>query len=208
MPRRLFGNSCRNQAQPPQKKRRGCCGWGCLVGVGVLVVLLLLVGWIGARETGLLARIGLESSTAEQVLGDNPDRATARAIMAEFEAEGIDTEGLHVYVLPFKGSSQQLAYALLDARAGFTFSHSGGNDAITDMLLRLADSDAARAGNIARVAIDYRNEEGDQLLVITAPVDKLQAFARGEISEEELADALDADFDMADAYNSTTRWIQ
>ena len=197
-----------NRAQLPQKKRRGCCGWGCLVVGGGLVVLLLLLGWIGARETGLLARVGLEESVAERVLSDEPDRATARAIMNEIKDEGIDTEGLYIYVLPFKDSSQQLAYAVLDAGAGFTFSHSGEYDALTYMLLRLADSEAARAANIARVAIDYRSEAGDQVVVITAPVDKLRAFARGEIGEEELNEALDADFDMANAYHSTLRWIQ
>ncbi len=172
------------------------------------MVLVLLVGWVAARETGLMARVGLEKSTAERVLGEEPDRATARAIKSEIKDAGINTEGMYITVLPFKGTTQQLAYAVLDASAGFTFSHSGEYDAITDTLLRLADSEAARAGNIARVAIDYRNEAGDQVVVITAPVDKLQAFARGEISEEALSESFDADFDMADAYNSTTRWIK
>ena len=58
------------------------------------------------------------------------------------------------------------------------------------------------------MAIDYRNEAGEQVVVITAPTDKLRAFARGEIGEEELYEALDAEFDLADAYSTTRRLIQ
>ena len=57
-------------------------------------------------------------------------------------------------------------------------------------MVALATSDLAAAQDIGRVALDYRDTGGEQMAVITAPAEVLRQYARGEISEETVMDAL------------------
>jgi len=186
-------------ASPPQKKRRGCCGWGCLVGAGGLVVILLLVGLVVARETGTLEQVGLYQTPTERLLEPMPDRAVARRLLDEKDAIGMDTTGMYIYVFPFKESSRKVAYVVLDKTAGFKFDLNNDQNAIIALFSDLANTTSTESDNITRIVIDYRDGDGaDSLLRITAPVEAINDYNRGVITREEFLQEIDTNIEPQD----------
>ena len=182
---------------PPPKKKRGCCFSGCLV-----IVLVLLVSGLGAGAllARLPAQLGLWPS-ADSRLAGTPDRAGAAAILAELQAEGIDTTGLTLYVLPVTGQSGSLAYAILDTSAGFHFptATDSARNPIPDMFTRLTGGPAATAAKVAQVAIEYRNPTGQSLGVLTASTASIHDFAAGTINQAAFSAALHGNFNPSGA---------
>lgn len=193
-------------APPPQApagrrgRRRGCCGWGCMVLGGLVAILLVVVGLVIVLRTNVPERLGLRQSPVERLLSGEPDRQAAQQIMNELGESGMDTRGMSLYVLPIEGQSYGLAYAVLDASQGFHFDRTASGDSVIALLTRMASADATGAYGIGRVAIDYRNSEGIQILTLTAPAQTIRDFAEGRITREAFLQALEGDFDAQELY--------
>lgn len=186
--------------QPQSKKKKGCLRTGCGLIGWLLVVLILVAGWVFVVNSNIPEQLGLRKPPAERLLSGEPDRASADAILSALNEGGLNTQGVRLYVLPLEGTNSQIAYAVLEASEGFTFDYSGGDDAMTGLLVQMATSQAVTDARIERVAIDYRNATGDQVAVITAPVAILRAYAEGRASAEEVSNALDVGFNAAEMY--------
>jgi hypothetical protein len=151
-------------------------------------------------RSDVLARLGLRQSPAERLLSGEPDRQAAQLIMDELSGSGVDTQGMSLYVLPIEGQSYSLAYAVLDASAGFRFDRTAGGDSVLALLERMATTDATGAYTIGRVAIDYRGPEGNRVLTLTAPTQAIRDFAEGRITRDTFMQALEGDFDPQALY--------
>jgi hypothetical protein len=174
------------------KKGHGCFFKGCLT---TLLVLVLLVAGVGALLARLPQQLGLWPSGAS-LLSGTPDRAGAAAILTEMEAEGIDTTGVTLYVMPVEGKDGTLAYAILDTSTGFRFptATTSGRNPIPDMFVRLTGGQAAEAAGVAQVAIEYRNTAGQTLGVLTASKSSIHDFASGAIDETAFGNAMHGTF--------------
>lgn len=186
--------------EPQAKKKKGCLRTGCGLIGWLLLALILVAGWAYVINSDIPERLGLRKPPAERLLSGEPDRASADAILSALNEGGLSTQGVRLYVLPVEGTNYQIAYAVLEASEGFTFDYSGGDDAMTGLLVQMATSEEVTDARIERVAIDYRNASGDQVAVITAPVSILRAYAEGRASAEEVSNALDVGFNAAEMY--------
>jgi hypothetical protein len=178
-----------------QRRRNGCLWCGCLSAVGAIVVVLLAVGGVIAWYSNLPERLGVRTSPAQRLLSGPPDRQAAQQIMDDLADAGMDTRGTWVYVLPVEGKPYRVAYAVLDAAEGFRFGHGGEGDVVLDYLVQLAGGESIDALDIGRVGIDYRDEEGNPVIALTAPTAVIQAYARGEIPPEALMASLEGKLD-------------
>jgi hypothetical protein len=167
---------------------------------GLLVILLLLAGWVIVARTDVPERLGLRESPAQRLLSGEPERQAAQMIMDELQDSGMNTQGMFMYVLPIEGQSYSLAYAVLDAGAGFQFDRVADGDGVSDLLTRMASADAAGAYGIGRVAFEYRNSLGDRVLTLTAPTQVIQDFANGTITRDVFLQSLEGDFDPQELY--------
>jgi hypothetical protein len=161
-----------------------------------VILVALAAGGVVLWRSEIPKRLGVRQSPAQRLLSGPPDRYAAQQIVDELAAAGLDTQGMWVYVLPIEGQSYRAAYAVLDASQGFEFERGSGEDVVVDQLIRLATSDAAAAQNIGRIAIDYRDREGNQVISLTAPTDAIRAYARGEIGQEAFMASLEGQVDL------------
>lgn len=184
-------------AAPAPKKGRGCFCSGCLL---LLILLLVAALGVGALVLRLPAKLGIWPS-GEALLSGTPDRAGAAAILEELKADGIETTGLTLYVVPVTGQSGTLAYAILDTSAGFDFSatSAAGTSPIPDMFTRLVAGPAATESNVAQVAIEYRGISGEAMGVLTASTQSIRDFASGAIDQAAFSNALHGTFNPAGA---------
>jgi hypothetical protein len=179
-----------------EKRKRGGCLWcGCL-SAGAVLVVLLIAGGVIAWNTNLPEQLGVRESAAQRLLSGPPDRQAAQQIVDDLAAAGVDTRGMWVYVLPVEGQSYRVAYAVLDAGEGFHFGRGGEGDAVLDYLVQLASGESIDALNIGRIGIDYRDEEGNPVIALTAPAAAIQAYARGEIRPEALMASLEGKLEL------------
>ncbi len=179
-----------------QRKRNGCLWCGCLSAAGAVLVVLLAVGGVIAWNSNLPERLGVRRSPAQRLLSGPPDRQAAQQIVDDLAAAGVDTRGMWIYVLPVEGKPYRVAYAVLDAGEGFRFGRGGEGDAVLDYLVELASGESIDALNIGRVGIDYRDEEGNPVIALTAPTAAIQAYARGEIPPEALMASLEGKLEL------------
>lgn len=179
-----------------QRKRNGCLRCGCLSAIGATVLVLLVVGGVIAWNSNLPERLGVRESPAQRLLSGPPDRQAAQQIMDDLAAAGVDTRGMWIYVLPVENKPYRVAYAVLDAAEGFHFERGGGGDAVLDHLVQLASGGSIDALNIGRIGIDYRDEEGNPVIALTAPTAVIQAYGRGEIPPEALMSSLEGKLDL------------
>src|SRR3989344_264638 len=107
------------------KKKRGGCR-GCLKWIGIILLVLIILGAIVAA---LLYRVpeklGLVPSKAEKLLVMTPDREAGAELLAEARARGLNTQGVSLYIFPYKDSAGSIATATFDSREGFTFTQGG-----------------------------------------------------------------------------------
>jgi hypothetical protein len=178
-----------------QPRRRGCWWCGCLSAGAILAVLLVVSGAI-AWNSNLPERLGVRQSPAQRLLSGPPDREAAQQIVDDMAAAGMDTRGMWVYVLPVEGQTYRVAYAVLDAGEGFHFGRGREGDAVLDYLVQLASGESVDALNIGRVGIDYRDEEGNPVIALTAPTAVIQAYARSEIPQEALMASLEGKLEL------------
>jgi hypothetical protein len=156
--------------------------------VWLAVVLIIIIA--AAVFFNLPQRIGLAKSPAEKLLEQRLDETAASQIMTGMRQAGIDTQGLEVYVIPYKDSDESLAVAVLDASKGFDIRDFARED-ITEYLTTMAELDENGDYNIRRVAVDYKGETGESLLTMTAPTDTVTDYSEGKIDREEFLDELE-----------------
>ncbi len=167
--------------QPPAAKKRGC---GCYV-IGCLGVLLVIVLAITLAVGWYLRwpeRWGIVESPATRLFEPSPNPWAAEAIEAEFVDVGMSVEGLTFYVLPVEDGTTHVVYVLAEEAEGFTWSHPTFENPIEGLLYSTAASAATVEYSIERVAVDYRDADGVQIAVMTAPTDALVARVLGEIT--------------------------
>jgi hypothetical protein len=186
---------------PAPKKKRGCFATGCLMILGLLLVVVVVVGGLVLRVP---QQLGIWPSGASLLRG-TPDREAAAAILDEVAAAGMDTTGLSVYVFPVDARDGTLAYAVLDASAGFEFPTGAAANPLPDLFGRLASGSTADEANIEQVAIAYRDEEGRTLGVLTASTDVIRQFVAGEIDEEAFSEELSGNVDLGAVLDAVNR---
>ena len=175
--------------QPPAAKKRGCGCYviGCL---GVLVVIALAITLSAGWYLRWPERWGLVESPATKLFEPSPNPWAAEALEEEFVDGGMSVEGLTFYVLPVEDGTTQVVYVLAEEAEGFTWSHPTFENPIEGLLYVTAASEATVEYSIERVAVDYRDADGVQVAVMTAPTEALVARVLGEISEGELFDQM------------------
>lgn len=176
---------------PRRRKKRGCLATGCLTLIGLFVLAVIVVGALLFRVP---QQLGIAPSGARLLVG-TPDRDGAAAILAQVEKAGVDTTGLSLYVLPVTGQSGTLAYAVLDASAGFTFPTGSAANPLVDLFGRLVNGPAVDKAKVREVAIEYRDPTGHRLGVLTASTDVIRAFIAGQIDEKAFSAKLHGDVD-------------
>ncbi len=157
---------------------RGCL-WGCFGCLGLLAITVCVL----AAAWALFA-----------AMGPNPRKLYSGASDPVAEAaleEALANAGLYgagITVLPIKGSSQQLAYIVLDEARGFSAADlaAGGDQGFLQVLQEIDTANRSQGLGIGQVAMEYRDESGEPLFVVAADQAGIQAFAAGEIDREEL----------------------
>jgi hypothetical protein len=179
------------------KKRKGCFFWGCLSTIGILVVAALIIGIFVFKVP---QKIGLVKPASERLLSQTPDRETALKVKADFQKAGLNTTGVDIYVFPEKNSDKSVLLTVLDTSKGFRFPASGSTDAVSDYLVKLANTGSANGIN--RVAFEYRDADGNSLVSITAATDAILKYSRGQMSRSDFLKAIDAKLDISEVATS------
>lgn len=185
------------------KKRRGC-RTGCLV---VLAVVLVLAGLVAIVIFDVPTRLGLVKPASAKLLGSTPDTATAQVLEEGFARSGQATEGVFAYVMPIQGKEYALAYVILDSSQGYAFADIGKGNPIADAFAQVGRSPGAKNGSIGRVAVEYRDEKGATLFVMTAPIDAVRGFADGSLTEEQFFEQADGKGDLAKLTAIQLEWV-
>ncbi len=196
----------REKAGPPQAagqqviviRERGRRGFGCGGCLLVALILLLLAGGAGVWLSPLSEKWGLRKPVAERELGPL-DREAADEVRFALEDEGVPTEGMRFYVLPYKNGSGRLLYAIADlslAPAGVLLGGTVPGGDLVGLMVRLAQCKAVGAQQITRIGLEYRNQHGAQVAVLTARTEDLVALAEGRMPRAQLMKALDGQFDL------------
>ncbi|MFC1991936.1 hypothetical protein ACFLVC_04365 [Chloroflexota bacterium] len=175
-------------SQPDKPKRKSGRGRRRLITLAIVIAILVIVACVFFN---LPQRIGVVQSPTEKILSTTPDREATTAMMEDLKSAGINTKGIDIYVIPYKGSDENVAIAVLDASQGFDVRNFSREDAITEYLELLASLDTGGEYNIKRVAVDYKNEEGESLLTLTAPTDIITRYADGSISRQQFLKELE-----------------
>ena len=174
-----------------RRRRGGCGGCGCLF----LLLLLVIALWAAFFPLRLLERIGVRESAAERLLSGPPDEKAAQEMLAGMAEAGLSTRGVRLYVLPFTGSNERAAFAVLDAGQGFGEGDTWHEDALLRYLEKLAAGDAADKLGVTRVAVTYQDEQGKEILTLTGAVRDIRAFGSGQLTQEEFLKRLHANLD-------------
>lgn len=160
----------------------------CIIGIAIVGVLFFR----------LPEKWGWWPSPAAEMLAGTPHREGAAELMGVLEEKGMDTEGVEMYVLPIKDAGENLAVAVLDAAEGFDFSKIGTEgDPLTETMINIVTGPEAKALNIGRAVVEYRNEDGDTLFTFTAPSKDIRDFGNKIINREAFMEALDGDIDFS-----------
>jgi hypothetical protein len=130
-------------------------------------------------------QLGLIESPGATLFEASPDPYAAEMILLELTEDGIAVEGLLVYVIA-TDEGELIAYVLADESDGFVWNGPTYDNAIEGLLILTADTHAAAALEIDRVAVDYRDSEGEQIAVMTAPLPSLVAYHNDAYTKEQL----------------------
>ncbi|OGN99890.1 MAG: hypothetical protein A2Y90_03605 [Chloroflexi bacterium RBG_13_52_12] len=158
---------------------------GCLI-VLLIVVIILAVGAIIIFRVP--EKIGLVKSPAEKLYTQPNDAEKAAIVMESFQAAGLNTQGVEVYVMPVAGTDHNTALIVLDASKGFSFNSSGITDPIDDFI---AVAVQAQQQGINRAAVTYYDEKGKELLTVTVPTGDVVAYSQGGLTDRQLMENVD-----------------
>jgi hypothetical protein len=136
---------------------------------------------------------------ARVLYGAAPDPVASAHLNSILDDAGL--EGTNALVIPIKGEAGQIAIITLDESAGFQGTNAEGFDSL---VRSLAQANQEGGYNISRVALDYRDPEGNDLFAVTVDQDSVEAYANGEITRRQLLANTDVDLsnllEMAQIY--------
>ena len=176
-----------SETSEPKKRslaRTGCLS--CLGCFGAIVILVLL-------SVGVIALIQRLGPDPEDLLSGPIDPVASAAFQEVFVASGFD--GVQVRVIPIKGSDEQLAYIILDETAGFSGADTleGNETAIDNAIRGLAEANSSQDLGVGTVAVEYRDETGQNLFTFAARQETIEAYADGDITRDELLSETEVD---------------
>ncbi|MFQ5921816.1 MAG: hypothetical protein ACE5M4_03145 [Anaerolineales bacterium] len=124
-------------------------------------------------------------SRAEELYSGAADPFASRVVSQILLDAGL--AGARAVVIPIQESAGQIAVVTLDEGDGFTGMGSASANEMTMMsvIQRMREDNRMEELGIERVAIDYRDENGQSLVAITASQTAIDMFAEGEINREE-----------------------
>jgi hypothetical protein len=175
--------------QTPKKPKRGC-----LRCVGILGVLLVGCGLLtgGTFLASRLSRsLGIFGPTAEELYSGTVDRQASASVTDLLLNEGL--EGASALVIPIKGSNGQIAIITVDESKGFVGLSPGDEteDPVYNLVSQLSNANNINDLDLERIAIDYRDETGENVLSFTSSQENIDAYANGDISEQEFLGAVE-----------------
>lgn len=134
---------------------------------------------------GLWRRLGIFGPTAEELYSGAPDPFATRVLNQILSDVGLT--GASALVIPIKESQGQIAVISLDSSQGFDGSGTGpGNEQLfMDVIQRMREDDRMQMLGLERVAVDYRDESGQNLVTLTAAESAVESLAQGEITQDE-----------------------
>jgi len=187
-----------SQSSPPpiKKKQNRSCLYCCLG-----IVAFIAIGSICLLSAPLLLRaIDLINPPAKVVYGAAPDKYASAQVEDIIRQSSI--EGVKVYVIPEQGSDKQTAFVILDSSSGFDgFEDLGQNateanvdDRMDDILRDLAARNQAENLRIKRVAIDYRDENGETFMTLTTTMAEIEDYLAGAIDRDTFYGQFGVDF--------------
>jgi hypothetical protein len=124
-------------------------------------------------------------SRAEELYSGAPDPFASRVVSQILLDAGI--AGARAIVIPIQDSAGQIAVVTLDQGEGFTGMGSASANEMTLMsvIQRMREDNRMQELGIERVTVDYRDENGQSLVAITASQTAIDMLAEGEISREQ-----------------------
>ena len=140
---------------------------------------------------GIWGRLGLFRTSAEDLYSGASDPYASQIVTQILIEAGVP--GARAVVVPIKGSDGQIAVITLDSSAGFdgTGTASGNEMVLMDVLQRMREDNRMEMLGIERVAVDYRDKNGGNLLAITVSQESLEAFSQGQLTRKELLQKVD-----------------
>ena len=174
-----------------ERKSRSCLGCGCQIAAVLMLLVVLAAAWVFAVQAGVLERLGLRESSAEELLSGAPDRQAATAVVEELHQAEINTRGMSIQVFPITGTDGKLAIAVIDRSQGFVLGQSGDAGAALERLQDVFAGDTLDRLGITRVAIESRDEKGRFVAAVTVKSADIKAAANGEMDPEDFVKAVD-----------------
>jgi len=168
----------------PKPKRR----IGRVVGLGVLGLFVVSIGAVAAMYFRVPQRLGIVDYPSERLSQGTPDRVKAAELVQSLQQTGLSTEGVEVYVLPFAGTDREVALVVLDASKGFSFDANLNTNMVKDFVTVVTH---AQQLGVDRAAVQYRDENGKDLLSATVATDAVVAYAQGQITDQQLMEKVD-----------------
>jgi hypothetical protein len=183
--------------KPPKKKKRWYSPGKIILYLFVLIIIVAAAMYFRVPQ-----KIGLVKSPADKLFNVTPDREKAAAVMADLQAAGLNTQGVEVYILPVKGTNDNVAMVVLDASKGFSFNSTGSPDPVKDFLAVLIN---AQKQGINRAGVAYYDENGKNLVTATLPTEAALAYSQGKISNRQLMEKVDVGTDNIWGFISTVQ---
>jgi hypothetical protein len=159
--------------------------WGCIGCLGCLAVPLVIAMIVAVPI--VLRLLGIIGPDPEKMFGGAADPVASAAVERSLLEAGVS--GARAVVLPIDGRDGQIAIITLEQTSS---TEGSAQEAFTRTLQGLAA--ANREGHrIEQVAIDLRDEEGNPSLGITVGQDAVEAYAAGQISQNEFLGEVEVD---------------
>ena len=157
---------------------------GFTFGKFILILFLLLVVVVAGIIFRVPQRLGIIKTPTELLLSETPDRDAMKTIENELTNAGVNLTGITVGVFPYKDREGNLAVFILDTKEGFKPSIETADSIINYYFTFPAKNSKLKELNIKRVAIDYKSKRGKSLISVTAPIEDINDFVNGKITNE------------------------
>lgn len=177
-------------------KRCGCC----LI-FFLMVIVFFLTAWYVVVHSGLLEKLGLRQPVAERLFAPPPDREAADTLMGMLQQEGMDMQGVSIYVLPMAGRDDSVAILSLDASQGIDLERLFGDDG--GGMGDIFDPDTLQDLNITRLAFDYVDDRGKSIATLTLPTEVLHS--NDDMDEKEFLRAVMGRIDIPGLVREVTK---
>lgn len=169
-------------------RRRGCIGCLALFGLSIcLGALLIFAG------PALLRAVGVGPPSTEDFYGGAPDPVASQAVEEILSSAGVS--GSRAWVIPIKGGDGNVALITLDDSANVfgAGSEAANQQAFEQVIRDLAAADEAGM-NLSHVVVDVRGENGETLVSMGASQDDINAFAAGQLAQNQFLYQVEVDF--------------